>query len=183
VIRAIETQYKGYRFRSRLEARWAVFFDALGVEWQYEPQGYALNGGTVHYLPDFYLPLFSGGIYVEVKPKGGDAEKARLLAKEVLRPVLLAFGEPDTRSFECWMPYEAGSSIEITESLVELIDVAFLDKYLTGVNWYEHRLYTWPEASRYDDERDVKRAVYAARSARFEHGESGAARRDRWATE
>jgi hypothetical protein len=28
-IKAIETSYKGYRFRSRLEARWAVFFDAL----------------------------------------------------------------------------------------------------------------------------------------------------------
>ncbi len=30
-IKAIETRYKGYRFRSRLEARWAVFFDALSV--------------------------------------------------------------------------------------------------------------------------------------------------------
>ena len=31
-IAAIETKYKGYRFRSRLEARWAVFFDALGIK-------------------------------------------------------------------------------------------------------------------------------------------------------
>lgn len=30
-MKAIETRYKGYRFRSRLEARWAVFFDALGL--------------------------------------------------------------------------------------------------------------------------------------------------------
>ena len=30
-IKAIETYYKGYRFRSRLEARWAVFFDAAGI--------------------------------------------------------------------------------------------------------------------------------------------------------
>ena len=37
-IKAIETQYKGYRFRSRLEARYAVMFDALGFEWQYEPE-------------------------------------------------------------------------------------------------------------------------------------------------
>ncbi|MCB6994492.1 hypothetical protein LI177_13475 [bacterium 210820-DFI.6.37] len=27
-LKAIQTEYKGYRFRSRLEARWAVFFDA-----------------------------------------------------------------------------------------------------------------------------------------------------------
>lgn len=36
MIKAIETSYKGYRFRSRTEARWAVFFDALGVRWEYE---------------------------------------------------------------------------------------------------------------------------------------------------
>ncbi len=36
-IQAIETRYKGYRFRSRLEARWAVFFDHLKIEWEYEP--------------------------------------------------------------------------------------------------------------------------------------------------
>lgn len=30
-IRAIETNYKGFRMRSRLEARWATFFDALGM--------------------------------------------------------------------------------------------------------------------------------------------------------
>ena len=44
-IKAIETVYKGYKFRSRLEARWAVFFDALGVEWEYEPEGFELGGG------------------------------------------------------------------------------------------------------------------------------------------
>jgi len=38
-IAAIETRYRGYRFRCRLEARWAVFFDAAGVEWSYEDEG------------------------------------------------------------------------------------------------------------------------------------------------
>lgn len=63
-IKAIETLYKGYKFRSRLEARWAVFFDALGVEWEYEPEGYILSTGE-HYLPDFWLP--DTGVWVEVK--------------------------------------------------------------------------------------------------------------------
>ena len=53
-LKAIETEYKGYRFRSRLEARWAVFFDACGVKWEYEPEGYDLGNGT-YYLPDFLL--------------------------------------------------------------------------------------------------------------------------------
>lgn len=66
MIKAIETQYKGYRFRSRLEARWAVFFDNAGIEWLYEPEGYYLDSGP--YLPDFFLPEIAGGTWIEVKP-------------------------------------------------------------------------------------------------------------------
>ena len=56
-IKPIETIYNGYRFRSRLEARWAVFFDALGVEYEYEPEGFNLpNGGR--YLPDFRVKCY-----------------------------------------------------------------------------------------------------------------------------
>lgn len=53
-IKAIETHYNGYKFRSRLEARWAVFFDEAGIEYQYEPEGF--TNGKDCYLPDFYLP-------------------------------------------------------------------------------------------------------------------------------
>jgi hypothetical protein len=72
-IRAIETRYNGYRFRSRLEARWAVFFDACGIKYEYEPEGFVLPSGK-SYLPDFYLPEL--GIYVEVKREDGDVSKA-----------------------------------------------------------------------------------------------------------
>lgn len=51
-IKAIETRYAGCRFRSRLEARWAVFFDQLGWSWEYEPEGYTVSNG---YLPDFQI--------------------------------------------------------------------------------------------------------------------------------
>ena len=74
-ITAIETVYNGYKFRSRLEARWAVFFDAVGIEYEYEPEGLILSDGTP-YLPDFYLPQFHS--YFEVKSKhikGTPAEK------------------------------------------------------------------------------------------------------------
>jgi len=64
-IKPIETIYNGYRFRSRLEARWAVFFDEAHIEYQYEPEGYVGLWGD-WYLPDFYLPQFD--IYCEVKP-------------------------------------------------------------------------------------------------------------------
>jgi hypothetical protein len=62
-ISAIPTQYKGYQFRSRLEAKWAVFFDSAGIEWQYEKEGYQKNGAK--YLPDFYFPHYK--LWVEVK--------------------------------------------------------------------------------------------------------------------
>jgi hypothetical protein len=65
MIKAIETRYKGYRFRSRLEARWAVFFDKIGLEWLYEPEGFDL-GEIGWYLPDFYLPDWKS--YIEIKP-------------------------------------------------------------------------------------------------------------------
>jgi hypothetical protein len=53
-VKAIETIYDGYRFRSRMEARWAVFFKTAGIEYEYEPQGFELKNGR--YLPDFWLP-------------------------------------------------------------------------------------------------------------------------------
>lgn len=62
-IKPIETRYDGRRFRSRTEARWAVFFNALGLEYEYEREGYDLGGAW--YLPDFYLPAFP--MWVEVK--------------------------------------------------------------------------------------------------------------------
>lgn len=62
-IKAIQTYYNGYKFRSRLEARWAVFFDTVGIKYQYEPEGFQLPSGW--YLPDFFLPELN--IWVEVK--------------------------------------------------------------------------------------------------------------------
>ena len=64
-IKAIETKYAGTIFRSRLEARWAAFFDTLGWNWIYEP--FDLDGWS----PDFLLKPISpkrAGVLVEVKP-------------------------------------------------------------------------------------------------------------------
>ena len=48
-MNAIPTIYKGQLFRSRLEAKWACFFDLVGWEWEYEPMD--LNG----WIPDFLI--------------------------------------------------------------------------------------------------------------------------------
>lgn len=77
MMRAIETRYKGYRFRSRLEARWAVFFETAGVRWQYEPEGFETPSGR--YLPDFFLPDVRGGLWVEVKGQKPSEEESEKL--------------------------------------------------------------------------------------------------------
>ncbi|MFF9036425.1 hypothetical protein ACF090_13245 [Streptomyces sp. NPDC014892] len=75
-VQAIETRYAGHRFRSRLEARWAVFFDTLGIKWEYEPQGYVIDGTP--YLPDFLLA--DCGTWVEVKGNGADLDRRLMSA-------------------------------------------------------------------------------------------------------
>jgi hypothetical protein len=64
------TRYAGILFRSRLEARWAAFFDLVGWQWEYEP--YDLVGWS----PDFWVSFPcrhtecppSHSLLVEVKP-------------------------------------------------------------------------------------------------------------------
>ena len=80
-IKALQTKYKGYLFRSRLEARWAVFFDSCGIEYEYEPEGYDLGNGLM-YLPDFLLHGVDGrdggDLYVEVKGQMTDADAYKI---------------------------------------------------------------------------------------------------------
>lgn len=63
-VKAIPTEFNGIKYKSRLEARWAVFFDVLGVQALYEYEGYRLSSGW--YLPDFYAPSMNA--WFEVKP-------------------------------------------------------------------------------------------------------------------
>lgn len=74
-IQAIETEAYGCRFRSRLEARWAVFFTGARFRWQYEPEGFETPHGR--YLPDFRLDTGMGPFWVEVKPVSDTVDDPR----------------------------------------------------------------------------------------------------------
>lgn len=94
-IQAIQTKYNGYHFRSRLEARWAVFFDALGIQWRYEEQGFELPSGN--YLPDFYLP--EQDYFMEIKgtcPTILEREKASELSTLTGKVVFIFSGDIPT---------------------------------------------------------------------------------------
>jgi len=174
-IKAIETKYKGYRFRSRLEARWAVFFDAIGVEWLYEHEGFDLGGEDGWYLPDFWFPLW--GCFAEIKPS--DMERGCLIKPTALawnhyQPVMLISGGspwPDDYRIEYFYP-EAG--VEWYGEFVlcrKCSGVCLLSK--DGSMFREVGQHTCKDNDKYPgrDERIIQ-AYTAARSARFEHGET-----------
>jgi hypothetical protein len=109
----IETRYKGYRFRSRLEARWAVFFDELDINYHYELEGFELN--EEWYLPDFYLPDEEPSSWIEVKPEvpSSQTEWKELLkllielAKYKRENVIAILGEPYPGEYTLyWVGYK-----------------------------------------------------------------------------
>lgn len=104
MIQAIETVYNEYRFRSRLEARWAVFFDALDVEYEYEPEGYQLPSGG--YLPDFWLPQLQ--CWIEIKAETPNSRELKLAAElsgETKHWVDIVYGQPGNQHVLAYRHY------------------------------------------------------------------------------
>ena len=62
MIHSIPTVYRGIEFRSRLEAKWAAFFDEIRWHHTYEP----FDGAG--YLPDFLIHGGAEPLLVEIKP-------------------------------------------------------------------------------------------------------------------
>lgn len=154
MIKAIETRYKGYRFRSRLEARWAVFFDALGVRWEYEPQGYDL-GDLGWYLPDFFIHGNAHrGPYIEIKgtaPTTAEIEKLERVCLDRGAYGMILFGGLD-----------AAQWVSIHKEVGR--DGAEHDNPAIGRNG------AYPFCKFSDKETAV--ALVSARAARFERGEA-----------
>jgi hypothetical protein len=155
VIKAIETQYAGCRFRSRLlEARWAVLLSNLGIAWEYEGQGFQLPSGK-RYLPDFRLPELR--MFLEIKgaePAEADLDKVRefavaahaygyvtlMLVGDIPRP------EPETAAVPARAFLIAGG--RVADAIVH-----------------------WAPGDAAPG--GLRNALTAARSARFEFGQSG----------
>lgn len=174
-IKAIETPYKGYRMRSRLEARWGIYFDALGCEWEFEKEGFDL-GQAGKYLPDFWLSTVN--MWAEVKPETLNATemgKCEALALATGNPVLLLVGTPSWQAYDVievcqgwdWCRY-AGIPDAPHEPHPFLTNVLLESQYL-----HSERRWFWAPGGGEEMCRDAERAIMAARGARFEHGETG----------
>jgi hypothetical protein len=188
--KSLDTHYDGYKFRSRTEARWAVFFNNLQVQYQYEPEGFKFDDGEC-YLPDFYLPNVGNrstdidGIWVEVK---GQAEPmheldaldtASKLAELTGEAVAVLCGP--LANGEEFQPEESGhfEADPLDDGTVAV------DNHMRWLKCHNGRCravkYEFDESNYFTCEQcgsrctnshqDVVNAVQKARSARFEHGE------------
>lgn len=196
-FKAIQTEYNGYLFRSRLEARWAVFFDYLGIEYEYEPEGIVLSSGS-HYLPDFYLPDFK--CYFEVKRKNikGTDEEANAISKISNGQCtdswagIICFGDPmDDDLYIFCQETDDGGGGEYEDTITIGLHPETRKPYLFAYEDYRERsffthfgediedavipmLTTEYDTYKYRDfvNGRVYRARKKARQARFEHGET-----------
>jgi hypothetical protein len=188
-FKAIETRYRGFRFRSRLEARWAVFMDTVGIRWTYEPEGFEL-GKDGRYLPDFWLPDLR--MWMEIKPEqpafNGDAwKKAEGLLAFQGWPVCIFFGVPEMRRGGVGIRNDMADSSGglgyddpvywVRCRSCGLFTVALGDArhLVVKQDWGSWRDSPCCEEEVNWDASDLllREAVDAARSARFEFGESG----------
>jgi hypothetical protein len=187
-IKPIETRYKGYLFRSRLEARWAVFFDALGIKWEYEPEGYDL-GKAGWYLPDFWLAKIE--IWVEVKPVaiveyGQEWDKLTAL-RDAHHPIALLQGniaEEERLLFTHDCTDSSGGASEryfewfccsrcnrIWPDVSSNVDSLFTGSWQSIPFRCEHTVGI--DRTKSNNQKAINNAYTAARAARFEHGENG----------
>jgi hypothetical protein len=202
-IKAIETRYAGCHFRSRLEARWAVFFDHLGVRWEYEPEGFEWEAGehfsgqvpAGRYLPDFWLPDIN--TWFEVKgqlPTNDESELHWAFSTQTSDRLLVAWGTMPSRRVDDWWGFWDGDEISRfpTHGVSIYIDGCWDDHYVwcvcpicdkVGIEFDGrgervcHRdAHSKPRMNKTRTHQDARfdRAFAAARSARFEHGCSGA---------
>ena len=81
MIQTIPTTYNGIKYRSRLEARWAVFFDEIGVKYYYEHEDFLFKSGK-RYLPDFYLPEIDAFCEVKHEFQEDSIYKCKLLCEQ-----------------------------------------------------------------------------------------------------
>lgn len=131
-----------------------MFFDAMGIKYEYEPEGYDL-GELGWYLPDFWLPEHRW--HVEVKGKN-------------------VSGLDKARYFDNFPP-------EYSMGVLIVSDLSEIEEPIFGSSWrdwitdcdYTSLIHMMQRYDCYLNQSDwginrINKAVLKARQARFEHG-------------
>ena len=195
-IQAKQTEYRGYTFRSRTEARWAYYFDLMEIAWDYEP-GYVNIGMKKDYLPDFWLPRSE--TWAEVKgqqPTDDEFRRCEDLCHVTGNPCVILDGIPQFK------PYLHLRWVYAYDSRVDITNVLMVDKCpydpselvsLHNYGWFAQRINVinasrWPmptikwadpcRLSGLPDEDegdfgDAKAIAHKARSVRFDETTDG----------
>lgn len=98
-LKPIPTLYRGVHYRSRLEARWGVFFTEMKIAFQYEPKSFRMDNDT-YYLPDFFLTRVKR--FCEVKPiplSQYEISLCNQVTEQSRRDVLALVGPPDFKEY------------------------------------------------------------------------------------
>ncbi len=186
MIKAIQTQYSNVLFRSRIEARWAVFFDLLGLPWQYELECFEFDG--VRYLPDFWLPRQKKWVEIkgsDFKTTSADGDKVSKFATAIGEVVyVFAGGIPNVSGDLPENDLGSDWAFAMFPHDGEDVPHYFCQCSRCGEYGIEYmgrseRIKCCPKGA--DPRREftamattIQDAYIGARSARFEHGESGA---------
>ena len=168
-MEVIQTEYNGYRFRSRLEARWAVAFDAMGIEYEYEPEGFVLKDGS-KYLPDFKLLNIRHRsdfdefepIYIEVKGIMSMYDMKRI--EQFPAPLLIIGNIPSMKDGSWW----DGEWYEWSFCFMDGDEYSGAFCKYGGELWF-----AGADHDQWDGGNLMRVGLNAARKARFEHGEHG----------
>lgn len=181
-FKPIDTYYKNYKFRSRHEARWAVFYDFLGIKWEYEIEGFE--------LPPY---KFDKATFVEKNKKELQQNEECVNSLLFLADSLEELSKKPLRYLpDFWLPdYGCWAEIKQYSRLRENIIIDF-EKLMRFVNYIkqacllcsgfekpvyvlmpneEMGLINYYEFSFSDDKKRIEQAIRKANNARFEFGE------------
>lgn len=128
---AIKIVYNGVNYRSKLEGKWAVYFDYLGVEYGYEVEdGFKTPVGV--YCPDFFI--YKTGWFIEVKAHPDlltQTERDKIGYFETHLPewangIITVFGNPEN-TYDDWFLHDV-LGIERTELDVKQAEYTAINK-------------------------------------------------------
>lgn len=172
--KAIETKWHGCRFRSKLEAQWAIVFEVMGLEWEYEPMGFRLGNG-LWYMPDFVIAglvgVGDGWCFVEVKGNMTELDRRKVDEFSRYYPIYVVGEVPYQDPFGTQhRKFAKDTAFHSLSRLFVERSKGVVESGAIGVG-HDGMPEIVPEWEWAGDERATRLAFLAACYARFDHGE------------